>query len=722
MPVELLTDAGQCAPACYPQRVGAMATQRAAPPVRKFSRHQFWLIRLALIGLFAWDPALGLAQSSRPGMGSIPYADAAGTGVTFRVWAPHAASVNVPGTFNGWSTTANPLVQEGLSGLWSADIPAARAGHEYKYFINGSYWWKDPRSRKVTYSGYDSPGANSIIYDPGAFDWMGDARLAVNAPNLVIYEMHVGTFHDPTPASGGPGKFMDAIAKLDHLSALGVNAVELLPIAEFPGDNSWGYNPADLYAVENSGYGGPDGLKSFVRAAHGRGIRVLLDVVHNHWGPTDFELFGFDTGSANRFYVYTNSGICCTAWGNRPNYANEGVRSFIIDNIRMWQDEYHVDGFRWDAVGAMRHYDPGYVSIPEADTLIQYINSAVIDSNSISIAEDDSSGMDFDAQWNTGFGDTLIAQVTKTSDADRDMNVLSAVMSGAGFARVLYSESHDLVGDLNGPANQRLPKRIDPATPDSYWARKRSMLAAATVLTTPGIPMLFMGQELLEVNQFGTGNPLQWSRTNTYAGVLEFYRDLIQLRRNLDGVSLGLTGPNLTWHVVRDDTTYKLLAFHRWGAGPNDQVMVVLNFANTVIPSYWISGWPADGVWYANLNSDSTRYGSDFGNLGSARVTVSGGSGEIAIGPYSVLILSRQDLAAAVNSQLEFTSVHNENGNLVLNWTGPTRLWQIIQRAASLAGPWNDIYTNAPPTPITNVFVVPGPIASPAYFRVNARP
>ena len=165
-------------------------------------------------------------------MGAIPYAGPNGTGVTFRVWAPNASSVSVTGVFNGWSTTSNPLVKEGSSGLWSADVAAARAGHEYKYFINGSYWWKDPRSRKVTYSGYNSAGANSIVYDPNAFNWQSDSRLAVDAANLVIYEMHAGAFYDPTPGSGGPGKFTDATNKLEHLATLGINAVELMPVAE----------------------------------------------------------------------------------------------------------------------------------------------------------------------------------------------------------------------------------------------------------------------------------------------------------------------------------------------------------------------------------------------------------------------------------------------------------------------------------------------------------
>src|SRR6185503_12184793 len=145
---------------------------------------------------------------------------------------------------------------------------------------------------------------------------------------------------DPTPASGGPGKFTDAIARLSYLTNLGVNAVELMPLAEFAGDYSWGYNPADLYAVENVGYGGPDGLKNFVKAAHQRGLRVLHDVVHNHYGPSDLDLWGFDVGTTPGIYFYSATGICCNAWGSRPNYASSGVRSFITGNFQLWLDEY----------------------------------------------------------------------------------------------------------------------------------------------------------------------------------------------------------------------------------------------------------------------------------------------------------------------------------------------------------------------------------------------
>jgi 1,4-alpha-glucan branching enzyme len=721
-----------------------------------------WLA-LAFTGL----PSLVEAQSSRPGMGSIPYSDAGGSGVTFRVWAPDATNVAVRGDFNSWSSSANFLVREAGSDLWSSDIPNAKNGDQYKYFINGYLYKIDPRARKVVNS-----AGNTIVYDPNAYNWGGDARLSVNVSNLVVYEMHVGAFYDSTPLSGGPAKFSDAITKLDYLTNLGVNAVELMPIAEFAGDYSWGYNPADIDAVE-SAYSGPDGLKAFVKAAHQRGLRVLLDVVHNHYGSSDLDLWSFDTGTGPSIYFYTNTGIKDTPWGPRPNYSTPGVRSFIIDSISMWMDECHIDGFRWDAVGAIRQYDNGsgtYISIPDGDSLLQYINSTVIHSNhpgAISIAEDDSSGMNFDSTWAVSYGDEVINEMVQSQDPNRNMNNLKGSMDGSGFGRVLYSETHDLVGAMNGSGAQRLPVRIQSANPTSYYARKRSMMAAAIVMTTPGIPMLFMGQEMLATNQFADNAPLDWTRVNTYSNVVVFYHDLIRLRRNLDGVSLGLTGPNISWHVV--DNTAKVLAYHRWGAGPNDKVMVVINCSNKALTNYAVGGFPADGNWYVNLNSDWPVYGSDFENKGAGYVQVSGGNANITLGRYSVQILSRQALpyldsdgngllngweqanfgspvgadpladpdgdgmnnlqeqAAGTdpndpNSVLKFTGIQVTGPTLTLNWKGGQSVRQVIQQSSDLGGTWTSIYTNQPPTPVSNSLVVPTPPGNANYFRIQLSP
>lgn len=162
----------------------------------------------------------------------------------------------------------------------------------------------------------------------------------------------------------------------------------------------------------------------------------------------------------------------------------------------MWMDEYHVDGFRWDAVGGMRYYDPGRINLPEADSLIQYVNNTEIRANRpgvISIAEDEAFGQGFHGEWDRGFGDLLIGQVVEGADANRNMTALWNAMNGNGFFRVAYTEPHDLVGNLNGPGARRLPTRIQPADPAGYFARKRSMLAAAVIMTMPATPHALHG-------------------------------------------------------------------------------------------------------------------------------------------------------------------------------------------------------------------------------------
>jgi 1,4-alpha-glucan branching enzyme len=199
---------------------------------------------------------VALAQSSQPGWGSTPYSNALGSGVTFRVWAPNATSVYVPGTFNNWSTTETPLVQEqtnaAVDGIWSADVAGVTNGSQYKYYINnnGGIWKHDPRSRWVTAAG-SAPGANDIVYDPTAFNWNGDSLTPPALNDVFVYELHIGTF-----CTNGPGGFLGATNKLDYLRSLGVNAVEVMPIAEFGNSgSSWGYDPAQPFAVDNSQYG-----------------------------------------------------------------------------------------------------------------------------------------------------------------------------------------------------------------------------------------------------------------------------------------------------------------------------------------------------------------------------------------------------------------------------------------------------------------------------------
>jgi 1,4-alpha-glucan branching enzyme len=598
-------------------------------------------------------------------MGSIPHE----SGVAFRVWAPHADAVCVAGSFNNWSPDAHPMTKEG-DGYWYADIASAAVGDEYRYrIVNGDKQLLriDPYARQVT-----SSVGNAVVYDP-QFDWAGDDFHLPAVNELVIYEMHLGTFHDKE--DGKSDKFAEAVQKLDHLQRLGVNVIEVMPLAEFAGSLSWGYNPACVFAVETA-YGGADGFKRFVKAAHRAGLGVILDVVYNHFGPGDLDLWQFDGWSENGLggiYFYSDW-HAETPWGaTRPDYGRKEVRQFIRDNALMWLDEYHVDGLRLDMTLFMRNVrgngDPGG-DLPDGWSLVQWINREVRQRHPgcITIAEDlqnddrmtkpvDQGGAGFTAQWAARFVHPVRAAVITPNDEQRSLDSVREAIDGRyngdPFQRVIYSESHDEVA--NGKA--RVASEIDPHDPDSWFAQKRTTLAAALVLTAPGIPMLFQGQEFLEDGWFQDSVPLDWDKSDEFSGLVRMYRDLIRLRLNRSGCTRGLSGSGLnTFHQNQADN---VLAYHRWHqGGPGDDVVVVVNLSHLAHETYKL-GFPSPGTWRLRLNSDWNDYSRAFGNQASSDVVAEAARsdgpqgantaprdgfpavGTIAIGPYTVLVFSQ---------------------------------------------------------------------------------
>jgi 1,4-alpha-glucan branching enzyme len=589
-------------------------------------------------------------------MGAIPHA----AGTSFRVWAPHAEAVAVIGSFNKWNPRKHPLQPE-AKGYWAADVPTAQVGDEYKFQLktkDNAVDRNDPYARQVTHS-----SGTSVVADP-SFDW-GDDHFRMPAWNeLVIYELHVGTFN--APSAEQVGTFLDVAARLPYLRELGINCIELLPATEFPGSRSWGYNPSLPFALE-SDYGGPQAFKQLVKEAHQHGIAVVLDVVYNHFGPGDLDLWQFDGWHENGgggIYFY-NDWRAETPWGhNRPDYGRPEVRQYIRDNALLWLQDYRVDGLRMDAIAFIRNVhgeeDPG-ADLPDGWSLMRWINEEIDQTMpwKITIAEDmrgkeaitapvAQGGQGFDSQWDSAFVYPIREALTTPNDANRNMAAVAAALrqtyNGDAFHRVIYTESHDEVA--NGKS--RVPEEIMPDDADNWFPKKRATLGAALVLTAPGIPMLFQGQEFLADGEFLDTEPLDWAQAEERHGLVQLYRDLIKLRRNADGHTRGLLGQHTQVFHVNDEA--KLVAFARWAdgeGGPGDTTLVLANFANQAYDAYTI-GLPGPGHWRVRFNSDWQGYDGEFGDFDSFGMEAEAGdydgyewSGSIGLAPYAVLILSQ---------------------------------------------------------------------------------
>ncbi|WP_437185608.1 alpha-amylase family glycosyl hydrolase [Planctomicrobium sp. SH668] len=578
------------------------------------------------------------------------------SGVAFRVWAPHATAVSVIGDFNNWDAEQDAM-NRGENGVWTLEVPKAKAGEGYKFSIqNGEKRFDriDPLARQVT----NSVG-HGIITDC-TFDWGEDDFQIAPLNELVIYEMHIGTFNQKHKRrKDSPATFDQAIERLLHLKRIGINCVEVMPVSEFAGDFSWGYNPAHLFAVESS-YGGPDGFRQFIKAAHEHGIAVILDVVYNHLGPSDLSVWQFDGWSENDMggiYFY-NDWKSETPWGNtRPDYGRGEVRQYLYDNAFMWLDEYHVDGLRYDMTLYIRSVrgdgDPGG-ELADGWSLAQWINQAIHDKypGRITIAEDlqndaqitastDQGGAAFHTQWDAQFVHPIREVLTALNDDERSMDAVVAALTanynGDPFQRVVYTESHDEVA--NGKS--RMPSEINPDSPDDWFAIKRSTLGLVLIFTAPGVPMVFQGQEFLEDGWFRDTVPLDWDKNTEFHGIVRMFRDLAHLRLNRAGSSRGLAGR----HVQIDycDNNKKVLAFSRWyEEDASDRVAVLLNFSHESQTA--IFQFPDHGLWKLRFNGDASIYNDNFLNTPATNVNVAQDSDrliETTIGPYSALIYSR---------------------------------------------------------------------------------
>jgi 1,4-alpha-glucan branching enzyme len=350
----------------------------------------------ALLALLCLGAPRGVvAQTPESPMGATVQGQGAARQVLFRVWAPNAAKVSVLGDFNNWRGEAmQPDPQR--PGHWTLDSRRARPGDAYRFVVDGLQR-RDPRARAV-----DMEANKSFIVDPRETKWGAAESWKMPAKDdLVMYEMHLGTFAGDIPGSAPP--FDRAIKRIPYLKALGINCIQLMPVNEFTGSRSWGYNPGDVYAIESS-YGGADAFKRFVQACHTNGIAVLLDIVHNHYGPESIAVWQFDQRlpeADGGIYFYSDEDRAATEWGPRPDFSRPEVRSFIVDSVKMFLSEYRLDGFRWDSVHNIRYYLNGARSNADGDRLLSDANDWMRKNHpdALRIAEDhafDAGGVGFE--------------------------------------------------------------------------------------------------------------------------------------------------------------------------------------------------------------------------------------------------------------------------------------------------------------------------------------
>ncbi len=414
---------------------------------------------------------------------------------TLRVWAPRPDEVEVE--VDG---TRTPLVQED-GGWWRGEVGGP--GTDYALVLDGGEPRPDPRSAWQPH-GVHGP---SRVLDHDAFAWTDATWRGVALPGSVLYELHVGTF---TPE----GSFDAAIERLDHLVALGVSAVELLPCNAFAGRWGWGYDGVAWFAVHEP-YGGPDGLKRFVDACHARGLGVVMDVVYNHLGPAGNYLPEFGP------YLTEDH---TTPWGPAVNLDRTGsddVRRYVLDSALMWLRDYHVDGLRVDAVHAL--VDERATPLLEELSVEVEALGAHLHKPLFLIAESDlndarmvtareAGGLGFDGQWADDVHHALHANLTGESDGYygdfTGLSVLAKVLSDVflhdgrwssfrqrthgrpvpatvpGHRFVVYLQDHDQVG------NRATGDRISATLSDGLLK-----VGAALLLTSPFTPMLWMGEE-----------------------------------------------------------------------------------------------------------------------------------------------------------------------------------------------------------------------------------
>ncbi|MGY3610864.1 MULTISPECIES: alpha amylase C-terminal domain-containing protein [unclassified Bradyrhizobium] len=579
-------------------------------------------------------------------------------GATFRAWAPRASAVYVTGSFNRWiATDENCRLVRDANGYWAGFIPGVTEGAQYKFYVvgaDGPGYKRDPYARELV-----APDWNCVVSDQARYPWHDASFHPPAYEELIIYQLHIGTFYAVDAngldrRGGRVAKFLDVLDRVPYLADLGVTAVQPLPIVEFPTAFSLGYNGVDYFSPEFE-YGVPvpelpryvdranalltarghapvsvgdvrgadDQLRLLIDILHVYGIAVIFDVVYNHAGG-DFgneSLYFFDRarpGNNNDSLYFTDRDW---AGGLVFAYWNASVRQFLIDNAVAMMHEFHIDGFRYDEVSVIDRFGGWYFCQDLTSTVRTAKPSAVQIAEFWNPGPDwvirpsSSGGAGFDMVWSDRMRDSVrsvVEQVSHGAFAPISLErIRDALMPPAGFdgawRAVQMLENHDVLLTNHEPKDQkpRIAHICDPSDARSWYARSRARVANGILLTGPGVPMLFMGQEFLE-DKLWSDSPhdpnhrIWWDgldHDRAMSNHLRFTRELIALRRRLRALRRGRI------NIFHCHNPTRVLAFHRWLEDLGDDVVVVTSLSETTYFGYRL-GLPHEGIWHEVFNSD----------------------------------------------------------------------------------------------------------------------
>ena len=587
-------------------------------------------------------------------------------GATFRVWAPHALQVHVAldptGDFTPSESTA--LVHDPATGHWTGFVAGVSDGAQYLFYVVGqgnSGYKRDPWAREISGS---YPEFVCAVRADDIYPWHDRAYRTPDFADLVVYQFHVGVWsardaagHDLRP--GRVAKLLDALDRAPYLAGLGVNAVQPLPLVEFRTGTSLGYNGTDIFSPEADYCVGPaelapylarvnallaqkgqpalttaqltghvNQLKAFVDVLHLYGIAVIMDVVYNHAGDgsgslDDQGLDWFDRpaehGPDDNAYFGTGEWI-----GKVFKYPAPEVASFLIRNALLFLVDYHADGLRFDEVRVIG-WNGGRRFLQDLTRTLRWTAPRAVliaefwDEPRASALWSAPDGLGFDVEYSDRLRDSVravLAEAAGGSGAGVDLARLGDSLTQpwgvpAAWQVYNYLENHDLELDQDGDGHRtpRIARLAGGNQSRSWYARSRSRVATGLLLTAPGIPALFMGQEFLEdklwTDAVGQADHLIWWEGAEGADpvMVDFLRcttDLVALRRALPG--LRSSGLNV-FHVNPAD---RILAFHRWVPGAGHDVVVVASLREQPFEfgSYRL-GFPRSGRWAEALNTDA---------------------------------------------------------------------------------------------------------------------